>query len=76
MKNRVLVRLAHIEDGYFGDMKRLSDDLFELRMFFSGGLRIYYTIRHGRVMLLLSGGDKSSQQRDIAKAKQMLNELE
>lgn len=72
----MLARLARVENGKFGDFKKLNGDLFELRFFFGGGLRIYYTIRNERVVLLLVGGDKSSQSRNINKARQMLNEPE
>ncbi len=54
----------------------LAETLSELRLFFGGGLRIYYTVRNGKVVLLLSGGDKLSQSKDIEKAKTLLSELE
>ncbi len=76
IKNQLLSRLARVENGNFGDTKALSADLFELRCFFGGGLRVYYTIRNQQVVLLLIGGDKSSQDRDIEKAKAILNTLE
>ena len=74
--NKVLARLARMENGHFGDFKTLETNLYELRFFFGGGLRIYYTIRNGQIVLLLTGGDKSSQERDIAKARQLLAEGE
>jgi len=73
---RVLARLAMVENGHFGDCKQITSDLFELRFFFGSGLRIYYTIQNDKVVLLLAGGDKSSQKRDIAKAAELLAELE
>lgn len=76
IKNQLLSRLARVENGNFGDTKALSADLFELRCFFGGGLRVYYTIRNQQVVLLLIGGDKSSQDRDIEKAKAILHTLE
>lgn len=76
VKNQLLARLARAENGHFGDCKTLSADLFELRCFFGGGLRVYYTIRNEQVVLLLVGGDKSSQERDIEKAKAILSTLE
>jgi len=75
-KNKVLSRLARIENGNFGDCKQLSSSLFELRFFFGGGIRIYYTVRNNQVVLLLVGGDKSSQSKDIGKANQIIEELE
>jgi len=68
-KNKILSRLARIENGNFGDHKQLGSDLFELRFFFAGGFRIYYTIQNRTLVLLLVGDDKSSQSKDIEKAK-------
>lgn len=76
VKNQLLSRLARIENGNFGDTKALSANLFELRCFFGGGIRVYYTIRSQKIVLLLAGGDKTSQDRDIEKAKAILNTLE
>lgn len=75
VKNQLLSRLARIENGNFGDTKALSPNLFELRCFFGDGIRLYYTIRNQRIVLLLVGGDKSSQDKDIEKAKSILNTL-
>jgi putative addiction module killer protein len=75
-KARIVTRLARVEQSNFGDYKRLTEDLFELRFTFGGGLRIYYTIRDSRVVLLLNGGNKSEQGKDIAKAQEILDELE
>ena len=75
-KLRVLARLARVENGNFGDFKQISPSLFELRFFFGAGLRIYYTIHNNRVVLLLTGGDKSTQKKDIANATELLMELE
>jgi len=76
VKVRVLARLDRIENGNFGDYKRISSNLFELRFFFGSGLRIYYTIQDCRVVLLLSGGNKSTQTKDIEKATALLSVLE
>ena len=73
-RNRILARLARIENGNFGDYKQLSSELYELRFFFHGGLRIYYSNVDGKIVLLLYGGDKSSQQNDIDKAELLLIE--
>jgi len=75
-KIKILARLARVENGNFGDHKQLGDELFELRIFFGPGYRIYYTIRDGRIVLLLVGGDKSTQKKDIKKAEALLEELE
>jgi len=76
VKRKVLARLDCLKNGNFGDFKRIDNNLFELRFFFGSGLRIYYTIRSKQVILLLVGGDKSSQSKDIKHAKQILDELE
>ena len=73
-RNKVLARLARVESGNLGDCRQIDGRLLELRLFFSGGLRIYFTIRDQRIVLLLAGGDKSSQSRDIEKARQLLQE--
>jgi len=74
VRNRLLARLSRIENGNFGDYKQLSASLYELRFFFHGGLRIYYSICDGKIVLLLCGGDKSSQKKDIKQAEQLLLE--
>ncbi|MFZ5912082.1 MAG: type II toxin-antitoxin system RelE/ParE family toxin [Chloroflexota bacterium] len=75
-KRKILARLARIENGNFGDFKQIHTNLYELRFFFGSGIRIYYTIRNDRIILLLAGGDKASQKADIQKAKNLLNEME
>jgi putative addiction module killer protein len=75
-RNKVLARIDRVQNGNFGDFKLLGDDLFELRFFFGAGLRIYYTIRNHQIVLLLNGGSKPNQSRDIEKARQMIQELE
>jgi putative addiction module killer protein len=76
VKRKILARLARVENGNFGDHKKLSNNLHKLRFFFSSGFRVYYTIRNAQIVLLLKGGDKASQTKDIEKAKQLLSELE
>lgn len=75
-RQKVLARLARAENGHFGDFKQIESNLYELRFFFGGGLRIYYAIRDNQIILLLAGGKKSSQATDIEKAKRLLVELE
>ena len=71
---RIVHRLSAIELGNFGDHKQIADELFELRMFFGPGFRVYYTIKDDIVVIILAGGDKSSQKSDIAKAKKIMKE--
>ncbi len=75
-KNLLLSRLARVENGNFGDHKMLTAQLFELRCFFGGGLRVYYTMRGKQIVLLLAGGNKTTQAKDIEKAKKLLHSLE
>ena len=75
IKIRLANRLLQVEQGNFGDHKALGANLFELRCFFGGGLRLYCTVQDERIVLLLAGGDKDTQNRDIARAKAMLGEL-
>lgn len=75
VKRKVLARLDRLKYDNFGDFKRIDNNLFELRFFFGSGLRIYYTIRSKQVILLLVGGDKSSQSKDIKHAKRIIDEL-
>ncbi len=76
IKNKVLNRLDRVSNGNFGDCKPLSGNLFELRFVFGAGIRIYYTIKGHQAVLLLVGGDKSSQSHDIEKAKTIMKALE
>ena len=76
-KRRILARFARIENGNFGDWSDTSENnVFELRFFFGPGYRIYYTIKGNKVVLLLNGGDKNTQNKDINKASEILKELE
>ena len=75
-EKRVLARLGRLENGNFGDFKKISEGLFELRFFSGSGVRIYYTFYGDKVVLLLAGGDKSTQTKDIKKAQNLLSELE
>jgi putative addiction module killer protein len=73
---KILARLSRVENGNFGDFKQIDSDLYELRFFFGSGVRVYYTVKNKKIVLLLVGGDKSSQQNDIDKAKLLLKQME
>lgn len=60
----------------FGDHASVGDGVSELRIDVGPGYRVYYTILEGRVVWLLGGGDKGSQDRDIERAKELAAELE
>ena len=72
LKIKILARLARIENGNFGDHKQLASNLYELRFVFGKGIRIYYTKKQRVIIILLVGGDKASQSKDIKKAKDLL----
>jgi putative addiction module killer protein len=75
LKNRLLSRIHRAAEGNFGDHKEIAENLFELRCFFGGGLRVYFTIQKGAVILLLAGGDKDGQTKDIKIAKEIMATL-
>ena len=62
------------EEGYFGDHKSLGGGISELKIHYGPGYRVYYTERNGLIVVLLAGGDKSTQERDIVKARQLAKE--
>ena len=67
-KAKVLSRLQRLSAGSFGDCKPIKNGLWELRIDHAAGYRIYYTQSGKYFLLLLIGGDKSTQQADIDKA--------
>ncbi|MBV7434509.1 type II toxin-antitoxin system RelE/ParE family toxin [Cardiobacteriaceae bacterium TAE3-ERU3] len=72
----VLKRLRMIEVlGHFGDHKPISDGVSELRIRHGKGYRVYYTVQNEQVILLLVGGNKDTQDRDIKKARELMKEL-
>ncbi len=73
-RKRINQRILRIEDGNFGDSKKISDDISELRYTFGKGYRIYYTQKDNKIILLINGGDKSQQSRDIEKANELLKQ--
>ena len=75
-KARILARIRSAEAGNFGDCAPVGDGISEMRIHVGPGYRLYYC-RQGEVTyLLLGGGDKASQQKDIRKAKALLRSLE
>ena len=65
---RILVRVDRLIDGNPGQHRDLTDGVSELKIDFGPGYRVYYTQRGQRLLLLLVGGDKSTQQKDIETA--------
>ena len=73
---RIVARIRSAELGNLGDVKPVGDGISEMRVHFGPGYRVYF-IQRGRLLIfLLIGGDKSSQHRDIAKAKALAETLE
>lgn len=71
-KSRINLRIRRISlTGNLGDYKSVGDGVCELRIDYGPGYRIYFSQRGKEIILLLIGGDKSSQQRDIEKAKDL-----
>ena len=68
IRRRILARLRRIEQGNYGDCKHLQSGVFELRLFFGPGYRIYFGEDGNTLVVLLCGGDKSNQHKDIQKA--------
>ena len=66
---RILARLDRLEEGNFGDHRVVGNGVVELRVAFGPGYRIYIGEDGPHLVLLLIGGDKRTQQRDIKKAK-------
>ena len=78
MKTRakILFRIQKIEnDGHFGDCKPVGDGIRELRVDFAKGYRVYFKEKDDKIIILLIGGDKSSQQKDIKQAKEIWKKL-
>jgi len=72
---RISKRIDRVALGNFGDTKPAGDGVSELRFTFGPGYRVYYTRRGDVVVILLCGGDKGSQERDIERAKAMAKEI-
>ncbi len=71
----ISMRLTRVALGNFGDTMSVGSGVYELRLFTGPGYRIYYTVKNGAIVLLLVGGDKSSQERDISKSKELAKAL-
>jgi len=75
-KARIDIRLNSVKKGVFGDQRSVGNGIFELRIDYGQGYRIYYKKVKENIVVLLCGGDKSTQEEDIENAKKILKELE
>ncbi len=75
-KARIQARIDRMEIGNFGDVAPVGEGVSELRIHYGPGYRVYFVKRGQVVVVLLSGGDKSSQNSDIEKAKELARQLE
>ncbi len=74
-KARILVRLRSLSLGNYGVYRDLGNGVNELKFAFGPGYRVYFTERNGEIIILLAGGDKSTQSKDITKAKELAKYL-
>ena len=75
-KARILKRLDRARDGNLGDVAPVGEGVSEMRIFYGPGYRVYFIQRGKALIVLLCGGDKSTQGADIDEAKAMAREVE
>ena len=73
---RISMRIARLQSGLMGDVKSVGEGIRELRIDYGPGYRVYFVQRGKVLVLLLCGGNKSTQDKDIAHAKVLARELE
>ena len=71
VKARIASRIYRLENGLMGDVKPVGSGISELRIHLGSGFRIYFKQVGDQIILLLCGGDKSTQQKDINKAREL-----
>ena len=75
-KAKILFRIQKLEkDEHFGDWKPVGEGIKELKINYAKGCRVYFSEKDGKIIILLIGGDKSTQQNDIQKAKEIWSKL-
>ena len=75
-KAKILFRIQKVEiDEHFGDCEPVGDGIRELKINYAKGFRVYFKEKDKKIILLLIGGDKSSQQKDIEKAKEIWKKI-
>jgi len=75
-KVSIIRRIKRVKVGNFGDHKSVGDRVSELRITTGQGYRVYYTQKGNEIIVLLIGGNKSTQSKDIEKAKEMAKEYQ
>ena len=73
---RIDIRIRRISLGNFGDVKPVGEGVSEIKIDYEPGYRIYFVQKKNTIIILLSGGDKSTQSRDIQKAHELAQRLE
>ncbi|MCL2139962.1 MAG: type II toxin-antitoxin system RelE/ParE family toxin [Treponema sp.] len=74
-RNIINARIRRVSGGNFGNTKSVGDNVSELIIDFGTGYRVYFTQRSRKIILLLCGGDKSTQSRDIEEAKKLAKNI-
>lgn len=74
-RTRIAVRIDRLADGNPGDVKSVGERVSEMRIDYGPGYRLYFTRRGQQLVILLCGGDKASQDRDIERAKPMAKDV-
>lgn len=74
-KARIQARIDKLEFGHFGDCESIGSGVLELRIHFGPGYRVYLMKKGQELVILLAGGDKGSQAKDIKQAINLSNEL-
>lgn len=78
MRGRIAIarRIDRMQHGNFGDAQSVGTNISELRITTGPGYRVYFTKKEEKIIILLVGGDKSTQSKDIEKAKELLKEYD
>jgi len=75
-KSKILFRIQKLEtDEHFGDFKPVGNGISEMRINYAKGYRVYFKEKDDKIVILLIGGDKSTQQKDIEKATKIWNRI-
>jgi len=75
-KARIQIRIDRMGMGNFGDVSSVGESVSEMRIFYGPGYRVYFLQTGNTIVFLLSGGDKSTQNEDIMKAKKLAKQIE